>query len=261
MFCCPKCFRPLEETENTCVCPAGHSFDRAASGYVNLLLKGGVHGDDKAMVASRTAFLEKGYYRPLLETLAAKVQALAPGTLLDCGCGEGWYTEGLKKACPLTEIYGVDISKEAVKRAGKRKAGLYLAVASGKELPFAPESFDCIVSVFAPVFPQEFARVIKKDGVLLAVTPAEKHLWELKQAVYEHPMPNPDETPVPEGLTVSERTALDFTVTLENNEDVKALFYMTPYAYRTGQADKARLEKIPSLTCRCSFTVTAYGFL
>lgn len=38
IFCCPSCQKPLCREERRLVCPAGHSFDVARSGYVNLLL-------------------------------------------------------------------------------------------------------------------------------------------------------------------------------------------------------------------------------
>ena len=66
MFRCPVCREPLQRQEKQYRCKSGHSFDIARSGYVNLLLDNGRgrHGDDKKMVAARSAFLEKGFYRP-----------------------------------------------------------------------------------------------------------------------------------------------------------------------------------------------------
>ena len=69
LFRCPLCAAPLEREERRWLCPAGHSFDKAAAGYVHLLPANRKHskdpGDDKAMVTARSAFLENGYFSPL----------------------------------------------------------------------------------------------------------------------------------------------------------------------------------------------------
>ena len=63
---CPLCRELLCEKESSLVCPAGHSYDIARSGYVNLLPPGrrsnARTGDDSGMVAARRDFLSRGYY-------------------------------------------------------------------------------------------------------------------------------------------------------------------------------------------------------
>ena len=103
LFRCPLCGSPLTQEERGCICPARHSFDRAAAGYVHLLPPNRMHskapGDDREMVAARAAFLERGYYAPLrqaLEELVLEASAHLEGpVLLDSGCGEGYYTAGM----------------------------------------------------------------------------------------------------------------------------------------------------------------------
>lgn len=36
-FSCPLCHASLTHTENSFICPQGHTFDKAKEGYVNLL--------------------------------------------------------------------------------------------------------------------------------------------------------------------------------------------------------------------------------
>ena len=106
LFRCPLCGSPLTQEERGCICPARHSFDRAAAGYVHLLPPNRMHskapGDDREMVAARAAFLERGYYAPLrqaLEELVLEASAHLEGpVLLDSGCGEGYYTAGMFRA-------------------------------------------------------------------------------------------------------------------------------------------------------------------
>ena len=135
-FRCPLCSAPLTRGERAYTCPAGHSFDRSAAGYVHLLPANRKHsqnpGDDKAMVAARSAFLDKGYYAPLREALCAlalrDTADLPAPALLDSGCGEGYYTQGLFQALAQAgrtpELAGVDISKFALRRAARRVKSL-----------------------------------------------------------------------------------------------------------------------------------------
>lgn len=78
-FTCPVCGGTLSRNGGSFACPKGHSFDRAKSGYVNLLLPGGKHaklpGDNRMMVNARREFLEKGFYRPMADELAREVSA------------------------------------------------------------------------------------------------------------------------------------------------------------------------------------------
>ena len=83
----------------------------------------------------------------------------------------------------------MDISKYALGKAPKN-CGVERAVASIYKLPVGDGECDEIVNIFAPACPQEFSRVLKKDGVFVKAIPLEKHLWELKSAVYDAPYEN-----------------------------------------------------------------------
>ena len=75
-FRCPVCGEILRENENGFSCVSGHGFDKASSGYVNLLMSnasGKRHGDDKLMVRSRRDFLEKGFYSGLKKELVKAI--------------------------------------------------------------------------------------------------------------------------------------------------------------------------------------------
>ena len=74
LFRCPLCAAALTREEKRYTCPTGHSFDRAAAGYVHLLPANKMHskdpGDDKGMATARNRFLSGDYYTPLRDTLA-----------------------------------------------------------------------------------------------------------------------------------------------------------------------------------------------
>ena len=163
LFCCPLCGAPLDREEQRWSCPNRHSFDRAAAGYVHLLPANKKHsqdpGDDKAMVAARSAFLEKGWYAPLRGALCQAVAEYAVNfpdpVLVDSGCGEGYYTVGLFQALSAAElspqIAGVDLSKAALRRAAKRLPEGEFAVASAYHLPLPDKSADVLVDIFSPL--------------------------------------------------------------------------------------------------------------
>jgi 23S rRNA (guanine745-N1)-methyltransferase len=73
---CPKCRAPLSRVGNAAKCFAGHSFDFAKEGYLNLLFGnvGGTHGDNREMLLCRRAFLESGHYAPLRDAMAEYVK-------------------------------------------------------------------------------------------------------------------------------------------------------------------------------------------
>ena len=78
---CPVCGGALLRTERQYTCPAGHSFDVAKEGYVNLLCtskSADKMGDSKESAAARHAFLERGYYGCLKEALTPLLHGNVP---------------------------------------------------------------------------------------------------------------------------------------------------------------------------------------
>lgn len=265
LLCCPVCKGKLMQKEHEFRCEAGHSFDIAKQGYVNLLMSqrssARNHGDDKEMVASRCAFLEKGYYSLLRDALQKEVsfytQKKHP-VLVDAGCGEGWYTQGIAKCLHDPIVIGFDISKNALKWAAKRQGFASLAVASCFSIPLEDQSVDCLLNIFSPLAGAEYQRVLKEGGHLFRVVPGKAHLWELKEAIYEHAIPNRPEPQEIEGLTLIDKKEICYEIHLKNNADIMALFQMTPYYYRTSPQDHQKLKEFDSLTTRVEFEILIY---
>ena len=247
---CPVCGGRLAREKTVWRCESRHSFDVARSGYVNLLppsASGKRHGDDKRMVAARTAFLSRGYYDHLIGAVAETCAQLTgpDACVLDAGCGEGTYTRAIydalaaKGGCP--QLLGADISAEAVRRAARQVPEGIFCAASTAHLP--------------PLMAEEFLRVLKPGGYLLRVVPMERHLFELKAAVYDRPYENPPAEPAVEGFRLLRTQTLRKTITLSSNEDVQALFLMTPYYYKTGAEDQQKLAAVPSLRVTTEFLI------
>src|SRR5690606_4067516 len=94
MYLCPLCQQPLHLSAKQYQCANRHSFDIAREGYVNLLpvqhKNSKDPGDNKDMMQARRDFLHAGWYAPLAQAVSDTVTKLAPDTLLDLGCGEGY---------------------------------------------------------------------------------------------------------------------------------------------------------------------------
>lgn len=266
-FICPVCNHELILQGNTLKCINNHCYDKAKSGYVNLLMsqaKNRNHGDDKAMLLARRNFLEKGYYKPLLDKILEIILKYIKNNnvLLDAGCGEGWYTDNiqqeLKKRNYNVSVIGIDISKNAVDLLAKRNKEVESAVASVFKMPVKSESCDVILSVFAPVCTEEVNRVLKPNGVLIRVYPLEKHLYSLKKLIYENVILNklPDEKM--DGLKLIETHAIKDIIHFETNGDILSLFMMTPYYYKTGKSDQEKLYRINKLSTETEFGIDVY---
>lgn len=192
LLICPvrDCGEPLARRERVLVCPRGHSFDVARSGYANLLQpqdrRSKIPGDSRAAVEARRRLLDAGYGEPLLRALLDEIEALglpAGAAVLDVGCGEGYYLGSIARQLDV-EAHGVDLSAAAVELAARRYPGASWIVANAdRSLPYATGAFDLILSIDARLNPAEMRRVLKAGGRLLVAVPAPDDLIELRAAV------------------------------------------------------------------------------
>lgn len=263
LFVCPICGGPLEREKGRYVCPGGHSFDLAREGYVNLLPPNRQHskapGDDREMAAARTRFLEGGWYGPLREALCGLVKQYAHPSpaLLDAGCGEGWYTAALAETVSRLggRTAGVDLSKPAVKRAARRCSNGEIAVASVYHLPLGDACVDVLTDCFSPLAAEEFYRVLKQGGIFLYVVPGPRHLWELKEVLYEKPYENEEKREEYAGFRYLEVVPVETRFTLPSRQDVMDLYRMTPYSWKTPREGAERLAGLEELTVTAQFRV------
>lgn len=181
---CPVrgCGAPLERRERSWVCPRGHSFDIARNGYCNLLQpqdrRSKTPGDPKAAALARRRFLEAGHGDFLLRALLEEVQG---ATVLDVGCGEGFFLGSLSRD---REAHGVDLSVPAIDLAARRWPGVHWWVVNAdRSLPFADGSFDLALSIAGRRPGAELRRVLRPGGRLLVAVPGEDDLIELREAV------------------------------------------------------------------------------
>ena len=259
-FICPICRAPLMREGMRCFCESGHSFDLAKSGYVNLLTASKKHskdpGDSKEMVAARRDFLGKGYYAPLRAAVAEKAMELGGRVYFDAGCGTGYYTSAVIDALGDPLCIGADISKYAADTAAKREKRGFFAVASVYDLPVADESVDIITNIFSPMADGEYLRILKKGGYMIYVVPAPRHLYSLKEALYDEPYENAVSHPEYIGLAEVERVECSFVMHPESSEDVVSLFGMTPYFWRTPAGALEKIRNIDLKEINAQFYIT-----
>ena len=259
---CPVCGAALNRVEKTWRCAAGHSFDIARQGYVNLLpvqQKHSLHpGDTREQVASRREFLNAGFYEPIADTLVRTATELGcAGPVLDVGCGEGYYSTRLTAALGA-ELVGVDISKEAVRfAAAQHKDALWLCATAAK-LPVADGAVGTLTSLFALTMPEEFRRVLRRDGYFLQVLAAEDHLLGLKSIIYpELVFKEKDTVPREPGFELVKSVPIRFPFTVEGSQ-VGNLLSMTPHVYRIDREGAQRLEQTRRLTDTASCVLNVY---
>jgi 23S rRNA (guanine745-N1)-methyltransferase len=266
---CPSCSELLSLNAKVWQCDNGHTFDCAKEGYVNLLLaqhkNSKAPGDSKEMVVARQQFLAQGHYRPLADKIGAIVADFVnnktPLSLLDAGCGEGYYTgqvlDKLVQQGVSVIASGIDISKPAIIQAAKRKKNIQFAVASTYQIPLASESQDAAIQVFAPSSETEIQRILKAEGIWVTVNPAKDHLFELKQLVYDKPAKHDSHGQIPGGFNRVSEFGARFEVKLCNQQQRENLLMMTPF-YWSISADKKRqvLEMLGSVTT--DFIISVY---
>ena len=265
IFLCPVCGELLTESEKLYCCVKNHNFDKARSGYVNLLSVRQKHaklpGDNPEMVRARRDFLNHDYYQHLQEALCKAVLKYMPsaGLLLDAGCGEGYYTKKISDALPEEcSCLGIDISKTAADLAARADKKTRYAVGSVFHLPVGEQKIDLLMSVFAPYCGSEFLRVLKSQAFFIMVIPSARHLWELKTAVYDKPYENQVRDYTLDGFAFKEKIISEKEILISSPEDIQNLFQMTPYAYRTSAHERERLEKLQSLHVRTAFEILIY---
>ena len=241
-----------------------HTYDFASGGYVNLAppaqSKG---GDSKGAVRARTAFLQTEHYRPIADKICELLHkhCSVGGLVVDAGCGEGYYSTLIAKSG--FSVTGFDLSKFAVDAGAKRAKSealknTFFGVASVYTLPIAENSADAVVNVFAPCVEEEYTRVLANDGVLVVVYAGPNHLLGLKAAIYEHTHINEERADLPRNMREVGRERLTFSIRVDGNENVKNLFAMTPYYWKTSPSDMEKLNFVTDLTTEVDMIFAVY---
>ena len=244
VFACPICQENLTLLETSFKCCNRHSFDLAKFGYVNLApqIKQSANYD-KENFQNRQQILEAGFYQAILEDIS-NLLATNPSakTVLDIGCGEGFYSRKLQESHSEKTFYAFDISKDSVQIAAKSEPNWAVNwfVGDLARLPIKDASMDILLDIFSPANYGEFRRVLSKDGILIKVIPTKNHLKEIRQRVQDQ-LTNKDysnqdiKNHFQEHFTILSSQTASLTKTI-TTEQLQALLSMTPLLFHVNQS-------------------------
>ncbi len=248
-------------------------------------------GDSAESIMARQRFLEQGFYQPLRTTLIGMIEQYLPkvcddkkGLWLDVGCGDGYYTDAIAHIQEIPRLIAIDISKPAVSATAKRfkkqsklwwqaksnqtinnqkhaieaeaplPTGIYPIVSSAAQLPISDGSIHGVSSIFSPILPDEFARVLQAGGLLIIAKPDINHLASMRQELFEQ-VRSHDSDKFLEHLSTdfellaTEQVSSQLALSASQLQD---LLTMTPYSYRAKvqrrQALLAKAQISPFIT-------------
>ncbi len=228
------------------------------------------------MIKSRRRFLDLGLYDGISDGINEAVAANLPGpgqgsafTILDAGCGEGFYLKRLKESLagrpgepfPL-DYYGVDISKFAVRIATQRDKTMHWFVASIVDLPFAPSSLDIILNVFSMADFTEFSRILRNTGKLVIVSPGPRHLNGLREIIYPIAREHAQSAMIEQArglFSPLTETRTNYQIELKSSGEIMDLLAMTPYFWNIDLNTKSRVEALARLTLDVDVEVRVFG--
>ena len=253
-FACPVCQENLTLVESSLKCNNRHSFDLAKFGYVNLApqIKQSANYD-KENFQNRQEILESGFYQAILEVVSDLLSnSKNAKTILDIGCGEGFYSRKLQESHLDKTFYAFDISKDSVQIAAKSEPNWAVNwfVGDLARLPIKDASMDILLDIFSPANYGEFRRVLSKDGILIKVIPTKNHLKEIRQKVQDQ-LTNKDysnqdiKNHFQEHFTILSSKTASLTKTITADQ-LKALLSMTPLLFHIDQSkiDWSQLAEI-----------------
>lgn len=253
-FACPICQENLTLVESSLKCNNRHSFDLAKFGYINLApqIKQSANYD-KENFQNRQQILEAGFYQAILEAVSDLLSnSKNAKTILDIGCGEGFYSRKLQERHPDRTFYAFDISKDSVQIAAKSEPNWAVNwfVGDLARLPIKDASMDILLDIFSPANYGEFRRVLSKDGILIKVIPTENHLKEIRQRIQNQltkkDYSNQDiKNHFQEHFTILSSQTASLTKTITTDQ-LQALLSMTPLLFHVDQTkiDWSQLTEI-----------------
>lgn len=253
-FACPICQENLTLLETNFKCCNRHSFDLAKFGYVNLApqIKQSANYN-KENFQNRQQILEAGFYQAILDAVSDLLaSSKTTTTILDIGCGEGFYSRKLQESHSEKTFYAFDISKDSVQIAAKSEPNWAVNwfVGDLARLPIKDANMDILLDIFSPANYGEFRRVLSKDGILIKVIPTENHLKEIRQRVQDQLInkeySNQDiKEHFQEHFTILSSQTASLTKTITAKQ-LQALLSMTPLLFHVDQSkiDWSQLTEI-----------------
>ncbi|MCI8285012.1 MAG: methyltransferase domain-containing protein [Firmicutes bacterium] len=187
-FICPICEQALLLENTSLYCNNKHCYDISKYGYVNFILNNKKQRKyNKTSFQNRRYVLENGLYEPILQEIVKFInENKSIQTILDAGCGEGFYANQIQ-CRTQRNLYAFDISKDSIQLASKNdnSNSIKWFVGDLSAIPLKNNSADCILNIFSPANYKEFHRILAPDGWILKIVPTDRHLTEIRNKAKE----------------------------------------------------------------------------
>jgi len=192
LFQCPVCNGPMEIRSYSLFCENNHCFDLSRHGYINLLTRNSNEKYSKDLFQARHKISEKGFFDPLIDEFIQVLKEYQGSSdtkelaVLDAGCGEGSHISRISRLMngeSELRLIGTDIAKEGIKIAAKANNDIIWIVSDLSRLPFQNNSFHTVLNILSPANYSEFERILKKDGMIIKIVPAQFYLKEIRERI------------------------------------------------------------------------------
>ena len=178
---CPVCGADMCRAGDDFACGRGHRVNVNRRGCLNFLSQPVEGCYDAALFQARRRVFAAGCYRTVADAVEQLLSS-APQSLLDAGCGDGWYLNELLTRHPDWQGAGVDISRDAILQATDQPCTALWCVGDLRRLPFRDGAFTAVLDILTPASYEEFRRVLRPEGLLIKVYPGSGDLRELRAA-------------------------------------------------------------------------------
>jgi 23S rRNA (guanine745-N1)-methyltransferase len=173
------------------------------------------------------------------------------------GCGEGYYSRQIEVLTQhdKLDLHGLDIAKNAILAAAKKQATAQFIVASSERMPYSDNFFNLLLRVYAPSNNSEIKRLLKTNGYLLTVTPGSRHLWQLKEFIYQDIKEHNAQAPLPDNFATITSQRVSYTITPSQDQRI-ALLQMTLFAWRATEQTTHTIQQAQDLEIEIDFILT-----
>lgn len=235
MFFCSFCKSDFSIENNSLKCKNNHTFNISKKGTVILYKTSKVKEDriyNDNLFINRRNFINLGYYDELHTKISKTINEYNTKTILDIGCGEGTHDiRIINKALnenPL--LIGIDLAKSGIDMANDFIDKNFIGIVGDlNNLPIKNNSIDLVLNILSPSNEKEIARVLKKDGIIIKVTPKKEYLYELRNALGIKEYENEEliDKNIATKYNIIQREEINKTFHI-NKENLKYLVNMTP---------------------------------
>lgn len=247
---CPICNSDVNIINNSIKCNNNHTFDISNKGYFVFYKTSKIKSSriyDNDLFISRREFINYGFYAELHNIISNIINSIGDSKLiLDLGCGEATHDKFIIDNTNNNTIIGVDISKEGIKMASDYAANNIIPIVLDlNNLPFKQNTFDIIINILSPSNEKEIRKVLKKDGIIIKVTPKKKYLYELREIFNIDDYKNEEEIDnnIRNNYNVIEKFEIEKTYSL-NKEQLCSLINMTPLLKNRIKLEEVNLDNI-----------------